>query len=132
MDDMHARVPVDRVAVWVTGPGEHFIPRKRVQTNDSDAPIAIRQFTAVERNADGFIDLTGRRVGRFTVLGISRDFTRQWVVRCECGRYSTRKAKSVKNPANTQDRCEHCRHLAFIKREEHWRRTGRDADIRDF
>lgn len=132
MDDIHARVPVNRVAVWVTGPGEHFNPRKRVQTNDSEAPIETRPFTSVERNAEGFIDLTGRRVGRLTVLGIAREFTRQWVVRCDCGRYTTRTAKAIKNPGNTQDRCEHCRHLAFLKREYFWRRTGRDADIRDF
>lgn len=132
MDDLHARVPVDRVAVWVTGPGEHFDPRKRVLTNDSDTPIAMRKACKAERNSLSFQDLTGWKVGRFTVLGIARDFPRHWVVRCACGRYSTRLAKSIKNTENAQDRCEHCRHLAFLKREERWRSTGHDADIRDF
>lgn len=132
MDDIYSRVPVDRVAVWVAGPGEHFNPTKRVQANDSEEPIATRPARISERNADGFLDLTGQRVGRFMVLGLARDFARQWVVRCDCGRYSTRHAKAIKNPANTQDRCEHCRHLAFLKRDERWRRTGRDVDIRDF
>lgn len=40
--------------------------------------------------------------------------------------------KAVLNPENAQDRCEHCRHLAFLKREEIWRRDGRDVDVREF
>lgn len=130
--EMHARVPVDRVAAWVTGPGEHFTPRNKVLTNDSEFPIETRHPTVGERNTNGFIDLTGRRVGRFTVIGVARHFAAQWVVRCDCGRYSTRRAKAIKNAENTQDRCEHCRYLASLKRSELWRRTGRSANIRDF
>mgnify|MGYP000896905017 CR=1 FL=1 len=132
MDDLHARIPVNSVAGRVIGTGTHFDPNKRVQNNDSETPIATRPFTRAEQFADGFLDLTGRRFGRFKVLGFARDFKRQWVVRCDCGRYSTRSAKAVKNQANTQDRCEHCRHLAFLKRDERWRNTGREADICDF
>lgn len=132
MEDMHARVPIDSVAALVTGRGVHFEPNKRSQAGDSEFPIQTRSITFSERNTAGFIDLTGRRVGRFTVIGVARDFKGKWTVRCDCGRYSTRSARAIKNPANTQDRCEHCQHLAFLKREEFWRRTGRDADIRDF
>ena len=132
MGDIYAMVPINKMAAVVTGAGEHFTPCKLVLTNDSDTPIATRRFTRAEVRADGFLDLTGRRVGRFTVLGISRNFSRQWVVRCDCGRYSTRTAKAVKNPENTQDRCEHCRHLAFLRRDEYKRNTGRDKDIRAF
>ena len=132
MNDIYARVPVNKIAALVTGRGEHFAPRKFAQNNDRDTPIETRPLTPVETNAQGFIDLSKRRVGRFTVLGISRDFPRQWVVRCDCGRYSTRSAKAIKNKDNGQDRCEHCRHLAQLKRSEHWRRTRRDIDIRNF
>lgn len=130
MDDIHARAPVDRVAVRVVlFAGEHFDPRKKVLTNDSEMPLKIAGITKAMRLCPTFEDLTGKRFGRFTVLGIAEDFNGQWVVRCDCGRYSTRRKKSVLNPKNTQDRCEHCRHLVYLRREEHWRRTGRDVDI---
>jgi len=131
-DDFHARRPVDRVAAQVTARGFHYEPAKHVQTRDSDTPLAIREIQSVERNASGFINLAGMTFGRFVVLGISADYARHWVVRCSCGRYSTRTAKAIKNPENTQDRCEHCRHLAFLKREEAFRRTGRNQNIRNF
>ena len=131
-DFCHASVPVDRVAVWVSLRGENFVPNKVVLTNDSKTPIATRPFTKVELNQDCFVDLRGRKFGRFTVIGISRDFSRQWVVRCSCGIYTTRSAKAIKNKKNDIDMCEHCRHLAFLKREESYRRTGKDTDIRNF
>lgn len=120
MDDIHARAPVDRVAVRVSGPGEHFEPRKCVLTNDSDLPLAARPAPANAR------DLTGLRFGRFVVIGFSSDHRGHWVVRCDCGRYSTRRARAIKNRANSDDRCEHCRHLAFLQRDAYWWRTGRD------
>lgn len=133
MDDIHARAPVNRIAVRVVlFKGEHFDPDKKVLTNDSETPLRVAQITRAMRMCPTFEDLTGKRFGRFVVLGISEDFNGQWVVRCNCGRYSTRRKKSVLNPSNTQDRCEHCRHLAFLKREEVWRRTGRDVDICEF
>lgn len=130
--DTLIRRPINRVAKWVTGKGEQFQPNKMIQTNDSQDVISTRPFNKTELGTSTFIDLTGRTVGRFTVLGIARDFPGQWVVRCICGVYSTRRAKSIKNPENTQDRCEHCRHLAYLKRNEVWRRTGSHPDIRTF
>lgn len=132
MKDLHARKPVNKTAATVTSRGVHYDPDKIVQTNDSDLPIATRPFTKEELKQKSFVDLTGRRVGRFSVIGAARDFKGRWVVRCDCGTYSTRRAKSIKNPENVQDRCEHCRHLAFLKRNELWRRTGKHYDIRDF
>lgn len=132
MDDIYARKPVDRMAAQVMKPGVHFAPDKKVLTNDSDTLIAVRPIPKEAKFYRNFEDLTGRQFGRFTVIGLARDFKKQWVVRCACGRYSTRHSKAIKNHANEQDRCEHCRHLAYLKREEHWRRTGRDKDICEF
>lgn len=132
IDDLHARTPIDKTAAMVVGRGFHYEPAKRVMNNDSDMPIATREIRKVERNAQGFKDLTNTRYGRFVVLGPSRDHSAAWVVRCTCGRYSTRTAKAIKNPANAQDRCEHCRHLAFLKRENARQVTGRNQDIKDF
>ena len=132
MKNIYARTPINKTAAIVIGRGFYYEPNKIVLTNDSDMPIATRPFTKVELRNKSFIDLTGVRVGRFIVIGVSKDFKGGWVVRCDCGMYSTRKAKAIKNPENVQDRCEHCRHLAFLKRNSLCRRTGRDCDIRDF
>lgn len=126
------RKAVNRTAAIVTGKGTHYVPNKKIQTHDNPLPIAIRKLQPPECDQPNFIDLTGQRVGRFTVLGLALDHKRQWVVRCDCGTYSLRRAKAIKNPDNTQDRCEHCRHLAFLQRNERWRRTGKDTDIKDF
>lgn len=127
-DDIYARVPVDRVAARVVAPGQEYVPDKKVVNHDSDLPLSIRPFNKAEVKAQGFIDLRAHRFGRFIVLGISAEHQGRWVVRCACGRYSTRTTKAIKNPRNSEDRCEHCRHLAFLKREEYYRRHGKDKD----
>lgn len=111
-DICHAVFPVDRVAVWVSLRGENFVPNKVVLTNDSKLPIATRKFSKTELKQDCFIDLRGKKFGRFTVLGISRDFRGQWVVRCSCGIYSTRSAKAIKNEKTTAI----CANTAAIRR----------------
>lgn len=130
--DFYAIKPVNKTAAAVIATGTHFIPKKIIQTNDSDLPLATRPIKRSELEQQDFQDLTGRTVGRLTVQGYSLDFPRHWVVRCVCGRYSTRRSKAIKNPNNTQDRCEHCRHLASLQRNEVYRRTGKQTDIRDF
>ena len=133
MDDIHARRPVDRVAVRVVMfSGEHFEPNKKVLTRDSETPHALTVVTKAMRGNPSFDDLTGARFGRFTVLGLEKEFKGSWAVRCDCGRYSTRKKKAITNTENVQDRCEHCRHLAFLQRDDVYRRTGKDTDVRDF
>jgi len=128
MNDIHARVPINRIAARVTSGGSAYNPLKSVKNYDTDLPIQTRQSTPIERRASGFIELSGRRVGRLAVIGLASAIPARWVLRCDCGRYTTRTAKAIKNPKNTNDRCEHCRHLAFLKCEEHWRRTGRHVN----
>jgi len=136
VDEIIARAPINRQAAEVTGPGTHFDPKKKIQTKDSDTPIPVRSPLASEKSNPCFKDLAGIRFGRFVVLGIFADskpgIGLRWVVKCSCGVYSVRAGKAIKNPENTQDRCEHCRYLAYLKRNECWRRTGRQPDIRDF
>lgn len=132
MKDIHSRVPVNITAARVAQfKGVHFESKKRIKTNDSDFPIAIRKPLKQDLNNPQFKDLTGVRFGRFLVLGISRDFGGNWVVRCDCGKYTTRRSKAILNPNNVQDRCEECRELAHLKRHQHWREYGKDIDIRE-
>jgi len=109
--------------------GTHFNPLKKIQTADQEMPIATRPLPRHMLPKD---DLTGRMVGLLSVLGMARDTNGRWVVRCVCGIYSLRNAKAIKNSENTQDRCELCRYKAFLKRDDHFRRTGRDSDITSY
>lgn len=74
-------------------------------------------------------DLTGLSKGRLTVVGKLKSSTK-WVCRCACGKFVLRNAKKIKLAQYHQnaniDACRVCCHLAFLKRNEHWRRTGKD------
>lgn len=93
----------------------------------SDVPLKTRKLQKLY----GELDLTGTRQGRLTVIGISADVKGRHVVRCDCGNYELRTAKSIRNPDNKGDRCEHCRRLAQARRSTIWRTEGRDVDVRD-
>jgi hypothetical protein len=75
-------------------------------------------------------DFTGHTIGRFTVIGLSRDDHSRWVVRCSCGQYELRSAKSLRNPNNTGDCCLACRHAFTIKRHSDWH-TRRQRPVVD-
>jgi len=132
MADISNRVAVNKTAALVVGSGFHYEPNKKIQNNDSDMPLPIVKMTKEIKSQSSFVDFTGLRFGRFVVLGIARDYKSSWVVRCACGKYTTRRAKAIENPSNDHDRCEHCRHLAHLKRTDHWKQTGKDKDIREF
>ena len=133
LQEIFTRQPVNRTAARVISTGVHYTPSTKGCRNDSENPIHTRPASMRDRAQKEFTDLTGRRIGRLTVIGIAKTTAKlQWVVRCDCGTYSIRNAKAIKNKQNTQDRCDHCRHLAYLKRAEVKRRTGRDVDINEF
>lgn len=99
LDAVAPLFPSDKVAGRVAARGEHFEwspPEHWVHSSD---PIPRRAPTPVERAMPAFVDLTGLRSGRLTVLGIAIDVTvngTRWVVRCVCGSYELRRAKYLK------------------------------------
>lgn len=128
-------LPVNKMAAIVISRGTHYDPKCKIQVDEFISPPAIMPKRMHPKHCD-FIDLTGRRKGRFTVVGLlDGSKSSLWVVRCDCGTYTTRTAKSIKaaetKKASHLDACRECMHLAYIKREEIWRRTGRDANIED-
>lgn len=128
MDDIHARRAIDKKAALAVSSSEAYLPKKICGTTHTYAPPETREPNPCERGNSSFTDLTGYKFGRFTVVGLCKHaIPAKWVVRCVCGAYSTRKAKAIKNPNNSLDRCEHCRHLAHLKRTEFFLRTGRDV-----
>lgn len=115
--------PVDQVAARVLSPGEHYDPGKcQSHAMHSDLPIPTRPFPGLKEH-----NLTGFRKGSLVVKGYAAEQDlkgkkSRWVVRCDCGYYEIRTAKSLKNPNNDDDRCAVCRDLAWIRRHDQRRR----------
>ena len=126
VDKILTSFPINETAARVTSKGVHWEPQKKIQTQEADAPFPMKKPPL------NIKDVTGHRFGRFSVLGYSADGNSKWVCRCDCGRYALRKTRAVLNKENGQDRCELCRHLSYLKRNEVWKRTGKDPDIRNF
>ncbi len=67
------------------------------------------------------IDLTGRKKGRLTVVGLSASFRGvsrkglRWVVRCSCGMYEIRTEKTIKKGSD-KDMCQRCNDVRYLKR----------------
>ena len=123
--------PVNKTAAIVTSKGFEYVSSKLIRIKESKNPIKLKKIPDSYFLSDSFNDLTGRRRGRLTVLGLSA-VGKGWVVRCDCGVYTIRKAKAILNENNEQDRCEECRHLAHLKRNEYRLRTGKCKDINEF
>jgi len=125
------RVPINKTAALVTGRGIDYVPDKKILTRDSDDPIPCKPYPTTASKSD---NITGRVQGRLLVMGLAADQPgssksgADWVCRCKCGRYCCRKRRALLNPRNDIDSCEHCRHLTYLQRKEHYKATGKDRD----
>lgn len=99
-DTIAPLMPFDRTASQVAGKGEHFHwePSQPHKVHSS-SPLVLRRPTDHELAQAHYVDLTGTKMGRLTILGVAADSTsagQSWVARCVCGSYETRKARAVK------------------------------------
>jgi hypothetical protein len=93
-------VPVNKQTAIVVSPAkkEGFIFDRNAKAS-SMVPLPTRPFPGTVEN-----DLTGRTVGRLTVIGYyvvrgsGTGAKGRWVVRCSCGRYEVRSARVIKSP----------------------------------
>lgn len=100
-DTVAPLMPFDKTAGQVAARGESFEWSPSPGNIHSTDPIAHRPPIREEQANPEFINLTGARTGRLTVLGVAAEIPsngngQRWVVRCVCGAYETRKAKSIK------------------------------------
>ena len=123
INDIHARVPINKQAAIVVSEVAEYKPKKIIQNADSDFPIATRK---LEKNIK---DLAGTRFGKFIVIVLAKHVPKRWVVKCACGVYTLRTSKSINNPQNNRDQCELCRHLEHLKMQDLYKRIGDKADI---
>lgn len=124
--------PINRVAARVLQRGEHWTPTNQTQNIESDNPFPVVPEGMIgENNLHSLPNLTGIQRGRLIAFGFSVEYGR-WSCRCQCGRYVLRSTRAMNNDKNVADACSQCRELMFLKREEHYRRTGRDTDIENY
>ena len=92
LDAVAPLFPVNRTAGQVTAKGEHFDYVPEATHRVSDVPFPSKP----PPNTPQFIDLTGQKFGKLTVVGYARDQGNTntsgalFNVRCVCGRYEQR------------------------------------------
>lgn len=110
---MHS--PVNRQAAAVIGSGNQYKEPEYKAALHSAGPLPTRSWPVTSRSED---DLTGKRYGRFTVIGLYTE-TQSWVVRCDCGIYTTRKSKALKSALGGPNMmCARCDRRERIKNNE--------------
>lgn len=124
--------PVNKTAALVVSKGVHYEMNCEIQVPEYVGPPKMTPRHLLPK-CPSFTDLTGWQKGRFKVIGMMAEHKGRWVVRCACGTYTTRSSKSIKsvehNPNARFDACRQCMHFAQMKREEAYRRTGKNLDI---
>jgi hypothetical protein len=114
-DAIAAAAPLNRTASTVRdGSGDTWEPTmKSGQKHWKAPPLPLEPFIAVP-GSKWLIDLTGRQVGRLTVVryhgrsGVSTPEP-MWLVRCVCGDYELRRAKSIIKETENDPCCLICR-----------------------
>lgn len=117
--------PIDRLAGLQMARGEKvYDPELNPATG-----FEWRTKPPLKRHFGNTPDLTGRRVGRFTVIGPLKEKNNRhggskWVVMCSCLEwYETRSSKAINNPKNVDDCCRRCRHMKYVKRTYDYRKN---------
>lgn len=93
--------PINRTAaVSVSARGSDWVPEARMPPGFRHwkSPPAMLAWAQAPRYP-GEEDLTGKKFGRLTVLGILADSPaggRRWVLRCVCGDYEARASKAIR------------------------------------
>lgn len=130
-DRVVTSAPINKdAAVARDGKGEGFEPKLKDAADrvHSDTPLPTR------KPLKGSPDYSGQRSGRLVVVGLSAEIKQgdrpaAWVVRCACGNYEHRTAKSINNPRNVDDCCRPCRQVEYLKRRAaHGTRLKAPAD----
>lgn len=117
-DKVISSAPLNKdAAIARDGGGTSWEPEKKPHSAfiRSHAPIPVKP-----RDRTWMVDLTGLKVGKLTVLGVAdfpgRKQTAAWVVRCVCGYYETRKAKTLRCPTYAERAaCSECDYVAQLK-----------------
>lgn len=127
--EIDPNLPIDKTsAIVVSRHNEAQFSKSNGMRISSVLPIPFYEFDAKNKH------LTGKRVGRLTILGRSYLSTNsrrkrglsRFVVRCDCGRYEVRNRKAILR-TDAMDKslmCNDCCAKHKLKEKEYWLRTG--------
>lgn len=128
--------PVNATAAKVVAKGEGFDFKQDSTIVCSPLPLPTEPIPDLLRNTPAFIDFTGLKIGRLTVIGLSSKKISKharWVCKCVCGNYCLRKSKTLKAPPDQVIQvCAQCQLLAAHKVKELTRRTGQTTRTKEF
>lgn len=119
-----ASAPLNREAATVVGESreEHGFWRENDDPYHQDVPHPLMTGSrlAMRLRQPQFTDLTGRRIDRLLVRGLAEYQTRKggnplWAVRCDCGAYTLRRAKTLSQDSDEQ-MCGTCHHMQEVRR----------------
>lgn len=114
MREIALREPIDRTAAAVTCKGVSFTCKLQRDSFISKTPLPLKSIARNNSLDPNFKDFTGLKVGSLTVLGLSRYQKKRWVVKCICGNYTVRRAKSLSNDLSS-NKCAECQYIDYIK-----------------
>lgn len=127
-DRIGASMPVNKQAALSSAASRDAKSSKKINAADSQIPTPTVRVPSIAE------DLTGRVVGRLTVIGLDAAKRNSkgllWLVRCACSTFTKRRSKALKNPANSEDRCDQCRHSAFLTRTSQLRTVGQRVNTK--
>ncbi len=125
--EIQTRVPLQAAALqMVRGDDAERGPRPSRWFWDACPTLATINKATIMQGAD----YRGQRWGRLTIIGLLDKGERNgngpasWVVRCDCGRFETRRAKAIREKNNPHEACERCEYVRRIRRRETHDRTG--------
>lgn len=110
MKEVDPNLPVNKLAALAVSKSNHqardYYPASNIT---SMTPLPTIRWFGPPKD-----DLTGRKSGRFTVIGCAlfraggKSNATRWVVKCKCGRYQMLTSKAVKKNS-PQNACVECR-----------------------
>ena len=117
-EDIAIRVPVNKEAAFALIPSEGVVLRYGHRVRSATPfPITTVPLPKVDKWGTPLENLTGQVFGRLTVVGRLHDLNWengkkiQWVVKCTCGYYETRRNGSIRKLTTEQSMCSQCEAL---------------------
>lgn len=108
-----SRQAANRTASLVVSTGVSWDgPKTHEDSQDSDLPLPV-MIPEPWVFRSGLPDLTGKRRGRLVVVGFSATVPKRWVCRCDCGKFTLRKTRSIS--IEEFDACYECCRVIWIR-----------------
>ena len=130
----HGAKPVNKLAAIVVAGGEHYEPKNKPLGLHFENMPELPELPDSHSLKVQLVAMIGKRQGRLVVIawwsqGDGRK-TARWLCRCDCGEFTVRTGKAMKNPKNEGDRCYKCMDLVYLRRRND-RRVYINLDITD-